>query len=154
MTKKKTLTEKQVVDYIIDNWDRLFSEHGIRYRCREKSPVSWWRVDLWGTIDMDLQEMKITNRPYPYKASVFIEAKFRSESRDLIYELQKGLDFLSRIEYPNFIGVLSDNFDDPTIIQFIQDHNIHMFKIEIEDDDLDTIQIKYYEPGMLIIEDQ
>jgi hypothetical protein len=145
---KKTITEKQVVDAIVENWDKFFGEEKITFFRREKSPVTWWRADLWGVFDMKLKDDR------PYKASIFFEVKYKSPSRDLIYEIQKGKDLLARIDNPNYISVISDDFSDPTIVDYLKANDVHMWKIEIENDDIKTLTITYYNPEENLIIDR
>jgi hypothetical protein len=144
----KVITEKQIVDAIVKNWDEFFEEEQIKFFRREKSPVSWWRADLWGVVDMPLEHMEA------YRASIFFEVKYQSPARDLIYEVKKGLDLLATISNPNYIAVISDDFSDPTIYDFLKANGIHMWRIDIENDDINTLKLTYYNPEETLIEDR
>ena len=69
--------------------------------------------------------------------------------RDLLYELKKQIAF--RDWYINYgkayceICVISDEYD-PHMVDFMIEHEITMFKIDMKDNDLSTMTIFEYMP--------
>jgi hypothetical protein len=148
---QKKLNEKQVVDYIIENWDRLFDD--LKFYKREYYWLEDWRCDISAYVLMDLKDIGIKEESYIYRAPVFIECKYKSDARDLLLEMRKAMTFVKRCKWPAYIGVFMDNYDDPHILDFLIENEIHMWKIDIKDDDLSTLKMVYYEPEGTVIED-
>lgn len=139
---KKQITEKQIVDHIIANWDQLFEPELLFYD-KEHAWTEDWRCDITAYIPMTLGEEYGFKRPYPYKSGVFIEVKYDSNSRDLIYELTKALNFIKKTRLPHHIGVISNDFSDIHIVEFLESNHIHMWLIEMEGNDLQSLKLKY-----------
>lgn len=131
----KPITEKQIVDHIIKNWEKLF-EPGLHFFKREVEWLEGWKCDITAWFMMEYEGE-------PHKAAVFMEAKYDSPSRDLIYELCKALTFVNRHKAPSFVAVISDDFSDPYIQNFIKENQIFMFQVIVENQDLETMKIKY-----------
>lgn len=150
--KQTKYKEKQIVDYIIKNWSSLMFKDMQFFR-REKEWLPGWRNDITAVVPMTLGEEYGYKTPHTaFKMPVFIEVKYNSESRDLIYELTKALTAVSRFKntatkdklpHPAQVGVISDNFSDPYIYDFIVQNNIHMWQIQITDDDINTMKLNY-----------
>ena len=74
--------------------------------------------------------------------------KYNNNDRDLLFEIQKHINF--RDWYINhgrsycYIVIISDNFDEH-IAKFMRDNDVIMYKYEIENDDINTFEIKEYE---------
>jgi hypothetical protein len=154
-TKEKApkITERKVVDYIIENWDKFFPD--IQYLWKEHSFTENWRCDIVGCIPMQLgEEYGFPNDdPYNYKALICFEAKYNSASRDLIYELEKAVKFLSKSKYPNYVCVLLDDYNDEGIYDYLVANNINMYKYTFKDDDLSTMKVEVFNPkGHLIVD--
>jgi hypothetical protein len=150
--KKPKLLEKDIVDYVIEHWDEFFKE--IDFFRREKTWLPGWRNDITATIWMDLKDYGFKEESYMYRAPIFIEAKFRSSSRDLIFELEKAKVLVGRLDWPSYIGVLSDDFSDPVILNYLIENKVLLWKMDITGDDLTTLKINFYEPhGSEVIED-
>lgn len=146
----KKLTEKQVVDYIIKNWDKLFDD--IKFYKSEYYWLPEWRCDISAFIWMDLKEEGLTKDPYPYRAPIFIECKYNSDARDLIFELRKALYCAKKGAWPKYVGVFMDDYSDGHILDFLIENEIHMWKINIKNEDLSTLYMEYYEPKETVIE--
>ena len=73
--------------------------------------------------------------------------------RDLIYELKKQLAFrnfyVDIAGHLAFICVISDKFE-PTMTKFMIENDIKMFKINIENDDIDSLTLTEYKPNLTI----
>jgi hypothetical protein len=166
MTRRKdgNYSERQIVNHIIKNWDSLFEE-GIKYQGREKEWIRGWRNDITSYVEMELgEEYGYLEKPHNFKAPIFIEVKYKSDSRDLLYELKKALTAVSRFKpktvdgkeyfaHPAYIGVISDDFSDEYIYDFIVSHGIHMWQIKMDDDDIETLRLNYIEHYELEVKD-
>lgn len=141
MTKLK---EKDIVNYIKSNWDKYFLD--LKFYKTEFS-LRDFRVDIAAQLTANLKDLKIREEDYIYNVPVFFEVKYNSEMRDLMFELQKQIKF--RNFYINngkcfcMICVISDEFNHH-MVQFMENNNIEMFKINIEDDNLETMTITEY----------
>lgn len=140
----KIITEKQIVDHIIEHWNELFEE-GIYFFRKEHSWLEDWRCDITAYSHMELGEEYGFEKPHDYRAPIFMEVKYESSSRDLIYELSKALEFVRRHQYPMYVAAISDDFSDPHILRFILDNGIHMWKISVKDNDINTLTLEYIE---------
>lgn len=141
---KKELKEKDIVDYIIDNWDNYFKDINMFFQTKEWQPKQNYRADLLAYTNINLKEYGYSDKDEIYRASVIIECKFKSMQRDLIYELKKAIhirDYIAKFNRPVFIGVLSDSFLDEYIYDFILENNIICWKINIKNNDLTTLSI-------------
>lgn len=141
------LKEKDIVDHLCNNWTTYFPEligYKKEYTLRDS------RVDILSSYPIDLYEYGIRDENDKLRyinAAVFIEVKYNNNHRDLLYELQKHINF--RDWYINmgkaycFIVVISDNYDD-NMIDFMEDNDIIMYKYEIQDEDLNTFKIEEF----------
>lgn len=142
---KKELKENDIVNYIIANWNKYFTNikfYKKEYKLRD------FRVDVLADISVNYKDLGL--RDYDYivnRAPVFFEFKFDSNMRDLMFEMQKQIKFRNwYIKYGKafcMICVISDDFDD-SMVEFLEKNDIKMFKINIKDNDLDTLEIEEY----------
>jgi len=153
--KNKKLLEKDIVNYIIRNWTSLFDNNIKLYR----TEVKWlndYRCDISAYVEMTLDEKYGYNEPYKYNAPIFIEVKFNKNDRDLIYEIKKALTAVNRIgldkperlnvlRNPAYVGVISDDFSDEYIYNFLIENNIHLWQIDIKNNDINTLKLTYIE---------
>lgn len=144
--KKREIKEKHIIKHIVDNWNKLLGEEKLHFFKTEYCALDDWRCDILAYVYLDLEEMGYENAPRNYRAPIYTEVKFNSDSRDLIYEISKGLRLVNQAAYPRYIAVISDDFSDPTILDFLVENKIHMWQIKIKDDDLSTLRLEYYEP--------
>lgn len=145
------LKEKDIVDHLCENWSDYFPE---LVGCKKEFAFRDSRVDILSACPVDLYEFGIREEDdiFRYtKAAVFVEVKYNSEMRDLLFELQKHIDF--RNWYINlgksycYIVVISDKFE-PNMVKFMEENDIIMYKYSIKDDDLETFEIEEYSPVM------
>ena len=141
------LKEKDIVDHLCNNWTTYFPE---LIGCKKEYTLRDSRVDILSSYPIDLYEYGIRDENDKLRyinAAVFIEVKYNNNHRDLLYELQKHINF--RDWYINmgkaycFIAVISDNYDD-NMIDFMEDNDIIMYKYEIQDEDLNTFKIEEF----------
>lgn len=141
------LKEKDIVDHLCNNWTTYFPE---LIGCKKEYTLRDSRVDILSSYPIDLYEYGIRDENDKLRyinAAVFIEVKYNNNHRDLLYELQKHINF--RDWYINmgkaycFIVVISDNYDD-NMIDFMEDNDIIMYKYEIQDEDLNTFKIEEF----------
>ena len=141
------LKEKDIVDHLCNNWTTYFPE---LIGCKKEYTLRDSRVDILSSYPIDLYEYGIRDENDKLRyinAAVFIEVKYNNNHRDLLYELQKHINF--RDWYINmgkaycFIVVISDNYDDD-MIDFMEDNDIIMYKYEIQDEDLNTFKIEEF----------
>lgn len=139
------LKEKDVVDYIVRNWDALFKNEELFFYKAEYKVTDSWRVDILAYVKLPSPD----NPEYIYRAPVYIEVKFDNNYRDLIYELEKGLNYIHRKDrdpnYPRYLAVIVDNTIDPTTLDYITNNQIPCYMYTIENDDLTTLSISMYE---------
>lgn len=139
-----TLKEKDIVKEIIDHWGDYFPD--LQF-CKIEYSLRNFRVDMLASFDANLKDLGLRNEDYFCKPAVFIEVKYNSNMRDLIFELQKQIQF--RDWYINIgkafcvICVLSDDYDID-MVKFMEDNSIVMYKYSIEDDDISTLFIEEY----------
>lgn len=136
------LKEKDIVNKIVGSWENYFPDLSFvktEYSFRD------FRVDIFADFEVDREAFNLSPSNYKLRAPVFFEVKYNSEMRDLIYELQKQIHF--RDFYTNiagnlaFICVISDKFDDQTMVDFMIQNQIYMYKIDIKDDNIDTLML-------------
>ena len=141
------LKEKDIANHLKENWNKYFPE---LIGCKLEVPFRNSRVDILSSCPIDLYELGIKSEDDMFRyinAAVFVEIKYNSNMRDLLYELQKHISF--RDWYVNvgkawcFIMVISDEFDYE-MVKFMEDNNIMMYKYSIEDEDLSTFKIEEY----------
>jgi hypothetical protein len=150
---KKTLSEKQIVNHIVQNWDKFFAEENIKFQRIEWQALENYRADIMAYMDLDLKEIGWREKSVKYRATIILECKYQSESRDLIYELEKAkylqwyLKERLTESWPVFIGVISDDFSDKAIYDYLIENDIHMWKINIKDNDIETMTLRYLTPG-------
>lgn len=128
--------EKDVVNQLISDWTRYFGDK-LKFYKKEKSWLEGWINDITAYIEMELEG------GYKYKAPVFIEVKFRSDisKRDLIYELEKAKIVKERIDNPIYIGVISDDYSDKTINEYLIKNNIKTWKVDVKGNNIETLTI-------------
>ena len=147
------IKEKDIVNYIVKHWDTYFPE--LKF-CRTEYILRDFRVDIFACMNVNLKELGIRNDDYITNIPVFFEAKFDSNMRDLLCELNKQIQF--RDFYINkgkcfcILCVLSDKYDGD-MVKFMEDNDIIMYKYSFENDDLTTLKIKEYNSKTFIIED-
>lgn len=139
-----TLKEKDVVDYIVRNWEVLFKAEELHFYKREMKITDSWRVDI----------MAYVLTPHPevpdklHKTPVYIEVKFNHNDRDLIFELEKGLRYIHRSDrdpkYPRYLAVIVDDTIDSVSLEYIKKNNIPCYMYTIENDDLTTMKIQMH----------
>lgn len=144
-----TLKEKDIVNHLCDNWTEYFPD---LLGCKKEYTFRDSRVDILSSYPVDLYEYGIRedeNDKLRYiNAAVFIEVKFNNNHRDLLYELQKHINF--RNWYATigkaycFIVVISDYYDID-MIDFMEDNDIIMYKYEIQNNDLNTFTLYDYD---------
>lgn len=140
------LKEKDIVKHITENWDKYFPD--IRFWRTEYS-FRDFRVDIAADFKVNLKDLGIREEDCWCRPPIFFEVKYKSEMRDLLFELQKQIAF--RDWYTNIakcfcmICVISDRYDEH-MVKFMRDHNVHMYLIEMEDEDLDTLTLTEYNP--------
>lgn len=141
------LKEKDIAKHLKENWNVYFPE---LIGCKLEVPIRNSRVDILSSVPVDLFELGIKSENDKFRfinAAVFVEIKYNSNMRDLLYELQKHISF--RDWYVNvgkawcFIMVISDEFDYE-MVKFMEDNNIMMYKYTFENDDLSTFRIEEY----------
>lgn len=139
MTKLK---EKDIVKKIVDSWEEYFPDLSF---VKTEFAFRDFRVDIFADFEVDREAFGLRPSDYRLKAPIFFEVKYNSEMRDLIYELQKQIRF--RDFYTNIAGnlaiicVISDKFEDQTMIDFMIQNQIYMYQINIKDDDIDTLTL-------------
>ena len=142
------ITEKDVVNYLIANWERLFNREDMYvdgkpffHHSKEYRVTPLWRCDMLNYIEM----------PHPkdesliFKSPVYTEVKYNHNGRDLVYELQKGLNFVNRNcykDFPRSIAVIADDTLDATTLRYIKDNNILFYQYDFDSFDLDTLTIR------------
>lgn len=138
------LKEKDIVKQITKNWDNYFPE--LKF-CKTEYKLKNFRVDILADFPANLKELGIREKDFYCKPAVFFEVKYNSNMRDLIFELQKQIQF--RNWYINIaksfciICVLSDEFDDD-MVKFMQDNSIIMYKYMIKEKDIKTLTIEEF----------
>lgn len=137
------LKEKNIVNHIVSNWNNFFPDIDFwktEYSLRD------FRVDIAATFEANLKDIGVRDTDYICRPTVFFEVKYNSTMRDLIFELQKQIafrDWYIRSGCFCMICVISDEFNQH-MVKFMEDNNIEMFKINISDDNLETMTIKEY----------
>lgn len=144
------IKEKDVVNYLYDNWSKFFPE---LIGCRKEYTFRDSRVDILSSFPVDLYELGIREEDDMFRyinAAVFVEVKYNNNDRDLLFELQKHINF--RDWYINKgraycdIMVISDSFDKD-MVKFMRDNDIIMYKYTIENEDLNTMKMEQYIGG-------
>lgn len=146
---KKSLKEKDIVNHITKNWNKYFE--GSTFRRTEYS-LRDFRIDILSSFSINLKDLGIRDEDCIAEASIFFEVKWKSEMRDLLFELKKQIKFRDwYIECGKaycMICVISDEFD-PHMVDFMLEHNIFMYKINMENEnDLNSIKIEEYKPAL------
>lgn len=150
------LKEKDIANHLKENWNTYFPE---LIGCKLEVPIRNSRVDILSSVPVDLFELGIKSENDKFRfinAAVFVEIKYNSNMRDLLYELQKHISF--RDWYVNvgkawcFIMVISDEFDYE-MVKFMEDNNIMMYKYTFENDDLSTFKIEEYNMRKIELEE-
>ena len=145
MTKHK---EKHIVKQIVNNWDKYFPD--LKFYKTEWSFRNF-RVDIAAGFDIDLQEIGKSDVPRGCHVPVLFEVKYNSEARDLLFEMQKQLEFANYYNKNNMcvICVISDEFDI-SMQKFLIDNDILMFKISMIDDDIETLELEDFESTLIL----
>lgn len=138
------LKEKDVVDYIVRNWDTLFKDEELFFYKTEYKVTDYWRADILAYV-----KLPSPNNPSAiYRAPVYIEVKFDNNYRDLIYELEKGLKFIHHPSrdpnYPRYLAVIVDDTIDEVTLEYIRKNNIPCYMYTMENNDLTTLSISMY----------
>lgn len=139
-----SLKEKDIVKQIIKKWNNYFPELNF---CKTEYTLRNFRVDILADFHANLKDFGIRNEDYYCKPAVFFEVKYNSNMRDLIFELQKQIQF--RNWYINtakgfcLICVLSDEYDED-MVKFMQDNSIIMYKYFIKEKDIETLTIEEF----------
>lgn len=150
--EEKELKEKDIVKHIVDNWDKFFPD--LRY-CKTEHSLQNFRIDILADFEANLKDLGIREEDYFCRPSVFFEVKYNSNMRDLLFELQKQINFRNRYININkafcMICTISDDYDSD-MIEFMEDNSITMYKYEIENNDLSTLKMKEYNRKLFEIE--
>lgn len=135
------LKEKDVVDHLIRNWDTYFKEEELYFYKKEYTVTDYWRADILAYVWA----------PYPhnperlYRVPVYIEVKYNNNYRDLIYELEKGLEFINRKShdpnFPRYLAAIVDDTVDEITLEYIKKNKIPCYIYQIENEDLTTLKI-------------
>lgn len=132
------LKEKDIVNYIINNWTKLFNEELFFYK-KEQKIDRYWRCDIFAY-------RKQVFKDRVFKAPVYIEVKYNNNHRDLLYELSKGLNFLNQPtikSVPRHLCVfIEEKSLDSVTQQFLEDKNITYYVYSLNNDDLDTFHME------------
>ena len=94
------LKEKDIAKHLKDNWNIYFPD---LIGCKLEVPIRNSRVDILSSYPVDLYELGLKKEDDILRyanAAVFVEIKYNSNMRDLLYELQKHINF--RNWYVNF----------------------------------------------------
>lgn len=151
-----TLKEKDIVKHLEENWNTYFPDF---IGCKIEHTFRNSRVDIFSSCPVDLYELGIRDKDDILRyinASVFVEVKYNSNMRDLLYELQKHISF--RDWYVNygkswcFIIVISDEFDYE-MVKFMESNNIIMYKYSMEEEDLSTFKLEEYSMKQVELEE-
>lgn len=148
-----TLKEKDIVKQVVDNWGHYFPD--LRF-CKTEYSLRNFRVDILASFKANLKDLGLREEDYYCSPAVFVEVKYNSNMRDLIYELQKQIQF--RDWYINIgkafcmICVLLDDFDED-MVKFMENNSILMYKYEIDNDDISTLSIKEYSSKIFELEE-
>lgn len=138
------LKEKDIVNHLTENWNNYFPE---LEGCKKEFTFRNSRVDIFSSLPTNLKDLGLREEDTFTKAAVFCEVKYNSDMRDLMFELQKHISF--RDWYINYgkafcmIMVISDEFDYE-MVKFMEYNNVIMYKINIKDDDLNTLSLEEY----------
>lgn len=141
------LKEKDIVLHLKENWNTYFPEF---IGCKIEHPFRDSRVDIFSSCPVDLYELGIRGEDEMFRhinASVFVEVKYNSNMRDLLFELQKHISFRDwHVNYGRswcFVMVISDEFDYE-MVKFMESNDIIMYKYSMENEDLSTFKIEEY----------
>ena len=142
-----TLKEKDIVNHLYEKWHEYFPE---LIGCKKEYVLRDSRVDILSSCPVDLYEFGIRSENDTCRyinAAVLVEVKYNNNQRDLLFELQKHVNF--RDWYVNYgksycyIVVISDEFDEH-MVKYMQDNGVIMYKYNIENEDLNTFSIEEY----------
>ena len=138
------IKEKDIVKKLKDNWNNYFPE---LIGCKLEYTLKDSRVDILSSVPVNFKELGLRDHDYYCNSPVFFEVKYNSNMRDLMFELQKLITH--RDFYINYgkafcvICVISDEFDE-YMVEFMETNNILMYKLSLEDEDIDTLIIEEY----------
>lgn len=139
------LKEKDVVDYLIRNWDVLFGGEELYFYKAEFRVTDNWRADVLAYVNLPCPD----NPNAIYRAPVYMEVKYNNNYRDLIYELEKGLNYINHPsknpDYPRYLAVIVDDTIDSTSLEYIKNNKIPCYMYTMQDEDLTTLSISMYE---------
>lgn len=125
------LKEKDISDFLKDNWESFFKPGKCELYKTDKSFLKRWRPDFIGV-----------NKDYFEGVTlVFIELKYNSNCRDLLYEVQRAIDVRNK-GHNVIIAVLSDHYKDETIRNFLLENDVILLKYEFMDLDVDSFKIR------------
>lgn len=150
MTKLK---EKDIVDYLVANWNKYFPELN---SARKEFPFRQSRVDILSSFPVNLKDLGIREEDYFTNAAAFFEVKYNSNMRDLMFEIQKLIQFRNwYIQYGKAfcaISVISDDYDFD-MVKFFIENDVLMYKFSIKDDNLETLVVEEYKVSIKEIEE-
>ena len=152
MAEKKEIKEKDIVKQIVDNWDKYFPD--LRF-CKTEYKLQNSRIDILADFEANLKDLGIREEDYICRPAVFFEVKYDSNMRDLLFELQKQINFRNRYININkafcIICTISDEYDED-MVNFMEENNIIMYKYKITNNDLNTLTIEEYNRKQFEIE--
>lgn len=142
--------EKDIVKHIVDNWEKFFPE--LIFKRTEFQARSDYRCDILSFLPMNLKDYGYEQDEIHY-AGIYTEVKYNSASRDLIFELEKAKACCSHpaVKRPRFIGVIMDDYTNETIVDYLISNDIIMWKIDMKEDDIESMQISLYNPEDFIV---
>lgn len=125
------IKEKDISDFLRDSWEYYFNPDVCQLYKTDKSFFKGWRPDFVGKNDSYFENT----------VPIFIELKYKSNCRDLLYEVQKAIDVRDK-GYDVIIAVLSDQYNDETIRNFLLNNNVILLKYEFMTLSKDSFKIK------------
>ena len=141
------LKERDIVNHLYDKWHEYFPELN---GCKKEYVHRDSRVDILSSCPVDLYEFGIRSEDDNCRyinAAVFVEVKYNNNDRDLLFELQKHVNFRDwYIKYGKsycYIVVIADNYDE-YMLKYMKEHDILTYKYSLKDEDLSTFKIELY----------
>lgn len=136
------LKEKHIVEHLINNWSKYFGEN-YHFWKKEREWKPGWRPDITALKPIQMEHGI-------YKAPIFIEVKYnrngQKNDRDLIYEVQKALDAIKRCKNPQYVIVISNDYSDKHIVEFMVKNKVPMYKFDFSKPDLSDFRLYKYDP--------
>lgn len=143
------LKEKDITDYLYNNWSDIFPE---MIGCKKEFIFRNSRVDIFSSYPVDLYQLGIRDKDDIFRhtnAAVFVEIKHDNNDRDLLFELQKHINFRNwYIKYGKsycYIMVMSDSYNED-MVKFMKENNIIMYKYKYteKNNKIETIEIEEF----------